>query len=133
MLKAGCVVKVFAAHITPPHSKYYVVVSLEPLILGFFINSEVNAYIKRRRQLLDAQVKLLQAEHKFLAYDSWLDCSDVHTFTRQYLDREVRTNPPALLGVLSAAAQAEMLRVVKSSYTLAQDHITWIGAAFSGK
>ena len=133
MLKAGCVVKVFAAHITPPHNKYYVIVSLEPLVLGVFINSEVNAYIKRRPALLNAQVKVLQIEHGFLTYDSWLDCSDVHTFTRQYLDREVRTNPSALLGVLSASAQADMLRVVNTSYTLAQDHVTWISAAFSAK
>ncbi|AMN48079.1 hypothetical protein ACG33_13405 [Steroidobacter denitrificans] len=101
--------------------------------MGFFINSGINNYIKRRRTLLDAQVKVLQSEHRFLKYDSWLDCSDVHAFTRQYLDREVRTNPSALLGRLSPAAQAAMLNAVNASYTLAQEHITWIGAAFSGQ
>jgi hypothetical protein len=130
VLSVGCVVEVFAAHITPPHNKYYVVACLEPMVLGFFINSDINRYIQRRPQLAAAQVRVLKAEHTFLHHDSWLDCSDIHTFTRHFLDREVRTNPPAMLGTLSPSVQAEMLRVVANSYTLAVDHIRWITSAF---
>lgn len=131
MLRPGDVVYVLASHITPPHNKFYVIVCLQPMVLGFFVNSKINNYIQRRRHLAEAQVRLLQREHpKFLRYDSWLDCSDVHSYTLQYLEREVRTNPPAYLGCLSNAARKEMLRVVGTSYTLAQEHIDWILAAF---
>ncbi len=130
MLSPGCVVEVFAAHITPPHNKYFVIACLEPQVLGFFINSEINRYIQRRPQLAAAQVKVTKAEHSFLRHDSWLDCSDVHTFTRHFLDREVRTNPPALLGKLTANAVAAMLQAVDKSYTLAAEHIDRISVAF---
>jgi hypothetical protein len=128
-IQPGCVVEVFAAHITPPKRKYFVVCCLDPPLLGFFINSEIREYVARRPRLRAAQVSLLKAEHAFLRHDSWLDCSDVHTFTIEFLEREVRTNPPALLGQLSVNALAAMLVAVVNGYTLAGDHIRRICAA----
>lgn len=130
MLRPGCVVEIFAAHINPPKRKFYVIAALEPPTLGFFINSNINPYIKRRRELAAAQVRVLKADHGFLTYDSWLDCSDVHTFPLHFLEREIRTNPDALLGCLCPNAQAKMLKVVAESYTLGGDQIARITSAF---
>jgi hypothetical protein len=130
VIQPGRVIDVFAAHITPPHRKYYVITCLEPLVLGFFINSEINQYVQKRPRLLAAQIPVLQTEHGFLSYDSWLDCSDVHTFTLAYLEREIRTNPAASLGHLSAIATEQMLAAVRDSYTLVEEQISWICAEF---
>jgi hypothetical protein len=130
-ISPGCVIEVFAAHISPPHRKYYVVCCLEPPPpLGFFINSRISAFIQKRPPLKAAQVALTKTEHPFLTYDSWLDCSEVHTFTREFLEREVRTNPPALLGQLSVGVRTVMLAAIKASHTLPQNHIGRICAAF---
>jgi hypothetical protein len=130
-IQLGCVIEVFAAHITPPKKKYFVVCCLDAPLLGFFVNSAIREYVARRPRLKAAQVPLLKAEHAFLRHDSWLDCSDIHTFTIEFLEREVRTNPPALLGQLSANARAAMLTAVGNGYTLAGDHIRRIRAAFA--
>jgi hypothetical protein len=130
VLRPGCVVEVFAAHINPPKRKFFVIASLELPVLGFFINSRINPYIARRRELANAQVQLLSADHSFLSRDSFLDCSDVHTFPLHFLEREVRTNPNALLGLLCPASQTNMLKVVAESYTLGAEQIARILKAF---
>lgn len=131
MLRAGDIVDVFVAHITPPHRKYYVIACIEPVVLGFFINSAINRYIERRPELRRAQLQVPRQQYPFLRYDSWLDCSDVHTFDRSYLEREVRTNPPAYLGRLSDPLLSGMIATVRGSYTLATDHMVWICRAFN--
>ena len=130
MLRLGSIVDIFVAHITPPHRKFYVVCCFEPMVLGFFINSGINPYIQKRPRMLEAQVRVTKADHPFLDHDSWLDCTEVHTFTRTYLEREIRTNPEADCGDIAAAVEREMLGVIVRSHTLAGDHVSWITSAF---
>lgn len=76
-LKAGAVLRLFCDFTTPPKFKYVMVASIEPLQV-FIINSAIHAYIKSSPTLLADQVDIPQADHSFLAHDSFLNCIQAH-------------------------------------------------------
>jgi hypothetical protein len=63
---------------TPPKDKYVVVVYQESgCAYGFFINSEISAFIQHRPHLHDCIAPITQKEHPFLRYDSNVDCRQI--------------------------------------------------------
>lgn len=46
----------------------------------FVVNSHVNEFVKNRPQLMQCEVKILQQDHAFLSYDSYVDCRDIFGF-----------------------------------------------------
>lgn len=65
----------FCKHTKPhPKNKFVVIVCFENIPMGFLINSQVNEFVKNRPSLLRCEVKILQQDHAFLSYDSYVDC-----------------------------------------------------------
>lgn len=42
------------------------------------INSEISQYIRLRPQLLECQVDVIKDEHRFLEWDSFVNCIEAH-------------------------------------------------------
>jgi len=79
-------------HTIPPKNKYVLIACLEDINAWcFFINSEVNQFIKKRPALYPCMVPIKAAEHSFLRYDSWIDCSSIYDFARHELISHVGT------------------------------------------
>lgn len=62
-------------------NKYIVIIGFTPsgmAIGALLINSEINSFKKRSKELLNCQYPLLVRNYRnILTYDSWLDCSDI--------------------------------------------------------
>ena len=63
-----------------PKNKFVVIICFDPNPHGFFINSQINQFIRRRPRLLPCEVLLPANAHPFLRYDSWLDCQNLYDF-----------------------------------------------------
>ncbi|MGV7959994.1 hypothetical protein QPK13_02370 [Photorhabdus tasmaniensis] len=62
---------------TPPKLKYLLVCCCEPLLV-LIINSKISEFIQLRQELLRCQIDLPQKDHKFLQWDSFINCIDAH-------------------------------------------------------
>ena len=89
-----------------PKPKYVVIVCVEPFLLGFMINSKINAYVATRPKLLACYSLLKVNQHAFLQHDSYVDCSTPCPFSASEL-----VNPQ---GFISEDAKPDILKAVKA-------------------
>ncbi len=111
MVEAWDVYYLFTTYTTPPKDKYVVVVCVEPEILGFFINSEINEFVRKRPKLMPCMVELDSAHNPFLRYDSYLDCQLARSFVEPQLhDYRGSVAEESRLGVVEAVQACPVLR-----------------------
>lgn len=67
-------------HAKPPKDKFVVIVCKDVQAMGFFINTEINSYIKNRPELLACQVVIKSLDHKCLNWNSYVDCCELFLF-----------------------------------------------------
>lgn len=89
-----------------PKNKYIVVAHIDIGIPhGFFINSNVNAYVRKNNNLFPCQAQILSTEHTFLSHDSWVDCQHLYEFTVSELTNLQGTLSDAAINYVLAAVQ----------------------------
>ena len=81
---------------TPPKDKWVVTVGRagKDKIYGFFINTEINSYLRRSEELLQLQIPILHGEHAFLKYDSYINCAKFLDFYPSDLRNPQKDIPP---------------------------------------
>jgi len=94
-----------------PKDKFVVVACLDNSVpYGFFINSLIGNYIQKRPLLLVCEARILQAEHSFLAYDSWVDCTGIYAYTVSELQNYRGTlSPNGVQVVMNSVAKCSTL------------------------
>jgi hypothetical protein len=65
---------------SPPKDKLVVIVCKDSKPRGFFINSSISQFVRNSPALLEGQVTISALNQKCLAYDSYIDCSDLVEF-----------------------------------------------------
>lgn len=111
----------FCRHTHPPKNKFVAIVCHEAEPMGFVINSRLNPFTQKRSHLLACHAPLLQNDHNFLAYDSWLDCQMAFPFeTAELTDHR---------GVIHISARAVVLKAVNACAVLPVRHKLAITAA----
>jgi len=74
-LVPGRILHVHCSFMTPPTNKFVVVAAIQPVLLLFVVNSEINQWLQARADLRDRQVTISQQDHTFLNQDSFLNCT----------------------------------------------------------
>jgi hypothetical protein len=124
-LCAGAFIHFDCQTTVPPKPKLAFVAAVEPhRALVFLINSELQEFIKLRPDLLAQHVCLSASEYGFLRYDSWLDCTSVHTVLPEALSSATQ------VGAACASLCAQVAAVASSSRTINRRAIAAITAAF---
>ncbi len=95
-----------------PKHKYIVIVCVEPLLLGFMINSKINPYAATRPKLLACYSLLKVNQHAFLQHNSYVDCSTPCPFSASEL-----INPQ---GFICEESKQDILQAVKACTELEQ-------------
>lgn len=128
----GCILRLWCDFTAAPKFKYLAIVATEPEPIGFFINSRVPAFIRKRPALNRCQLTLKVADYPFLQYDSYLDCRTVIDVldTDDILDQLTET-PSRLVGELTPTTKAQIVRVIASAPTVSEDHRNLIRQALS--
>lgn len=65
---------------SPPKSKYIAIVCASPNPHGFLINMKISRFIEKRPEFLASQVMIEASKYSFLAHNSYVDCSRLHSF-----------------------------------------------------
>ena len=108
-------------HTNPPKPKFVVLMYIDPMPMAFFINSAMNNFVLNRPRLHVCHVPILQADHGFLAHDSFIDCQDVYPYPFSEL-----TN---WRGSIHPTARAAVLQAVILCPVLPRQHKIAIAAA----
>jgi hypothetical protein len=130
----GRVLYLFCNFTQPPKEKYLLVVSTNPIILMFVINSEINPFKASKAHLLKAQLPVTITEHDFLDHDSFIDCSQVITqndFRLEEIHKQVLKDMTRIKGTITPLLAQNILDVVTLSRTLVKDDIHSIINAFN--
>lgn len=72
-------------HITPPHDKLVIIVAKSPKPIGFFINTDIPAFIKNKQDLLVCQVPVLALDYECLQHKSYINCAKLLYFKESEL------------------------------------------------
>jgi hypothetical protein len=96
-----------------PKDKFVAIMCNQPLLIGFFINTEIRPFIQHNPDLLKCQVKIQTSHYRFLDYDSYINCSNnPYQFnTKELTDFKCSIN---------MITKAEIIKVVRESKTLEQ-------------
>lgn len=124
----GHVIKLFCHTTRHPKEKRLVIVSLNPELLLFLINSELPKFKEKSPHLKVQQIPLKVKDNpEFLEHDSWLDCSEVFREFNTDEVREILLNDTSrILGKLNEEIVSLLMDSVSDSETLEQRHINAI-------
>jgi hypothetical protein len=86
-----------------PKDKFVVIAHFDQNAMGLLINTRVTDWLRRHPHLLACEATILAAEHKFLKYDSYVDCQDIFPFHEWELTgHRGEVSPHAKLAILAA-------------------------------
>lgn len=126
-IKVGNVVKLYCNFTKPPKDKRLILVSIEPLIGVFIINSAINPFITRNQNLLSSQISISSTDHVFLSHDSFVACHEVlRRFEYSEVERQLRDNYSRLLGQIDRVLRDKIIQTVSKSMTLTPTEIETI-------
>ena len=118
-LKPGCFIYLFCDFTEPPKNKYFLVASINPLVLLFVVNSNVNTFIQNRPKLFEAQILLKQTDYSFLDHDSFLACHEIISrFTLKEIKEIIFKDLSRIKGFLSQANRDEIVKILNKNMTL---------------
>ena len=98
-----------------PKHKFAVLGCIEPKPLMLFIDTDINPYINNNDVRRAHHLVVAVADHAFLDYDSWLDCSDPVGYDLKALCAEVKKAPSTIRGRLSDGVKAQAIACIGSS------------------
>ncbi|MBD2801422.1 hypothetical protein ID854_13380 [Xenorhabdus sp. M] len=131
-LKVSDVIYLHCDFTTPQKYKYMVVCCCEPLLV-LLINSEISPYINTRPDLLACQVDILQGDHDFLEYDSFVNCIEAHqAFELETIKAKIEVNYQRIIkGSVIDYCMREVYQAVARSKPMKRSHKRLILEALS--
>ena len=99
-----------------PYKKYLIIAAINmhrTILAGVIVNTEINQNIARSKQLQSFHLLIKQADHPFLQYDSYVNCSTLHKRTVEEVGRAISANPAVVVGNVTA----DMLRKIHAALT----------------
>jgi hypothetical protein len=115
-LKPGSVIKLIVEMDDGiKHEKRFVVLYADETTFCCVINSEINKFIARRKELLRCQVEIKAADHPFMLRDSHIDCSRIRRYKTTEICAQLTENAGRLLGSITPDLANEMISALKYS------------------
>lgn len=131
-LVPGRILHLHCAFTALPKHKFVVVVSTTPEILLLLINSETSQWLNERPDLRDCQVTIHHADHSYLSYDSYLDCTQAKRQQREGIERQLMENLDNVKDVLTSEEREAVLYAVQTCRTLSAREKQRIREGLSG-
>lgn len=113
----GLVLKGFVKFTVPPKHKIFVIVGMnkEDNSVGvLLINSNINL-ARIPEQLADLHLYLRGEDHAFLKWDSYLDCSRIHSMQYGHIKASISQKPECVLGRISKETWGLVIQRIRQS------------------
>ena len=101
-----------------PKDKFVAIVFRHLRPMGFLINSNIHPYLKKRRNLLAAQIPISAIDYGFLDHDSYINCAELFQFEMSELKR--------YLQIIDNRTKKEIKKAVANSDTIERIYIKLI-------
>lgn len=121
MISPGEILLLDIPLVDPPHDKFTLVLSVSPKAYFVFINSRISDFIRGKPDLLQAQVTIDAGSHRFLEYDSYLNCSEVFYQGEPEMERirvQLRNDPSRHKGMCSTEVLNKVLAALNEAPTV---------------
>ncbi len=120
-LVPGAVILVFATDTTPHKEKRLIIVGEaydHITVASIYINSELNMNIFPTKELQDLNPRFTADGRDYLAHDSHVNCSKVHSYKKADLWLILKNDPSRLLGNLSDDDLRQVRKIISSARTI---------------
>jgi hypothetical protein len=97
------------------HEKRFVVLYVDETTFCCVINSKINPFIAKRKELLQCQVKIEVGNHPFMSWDSHIDCHRVLRYKTADVCKQLSENADWLLGQITQDLTDEVISALKYS------------------
>lgn len=117
----GCSILIKIEELTEDHSKYIIVVgeNEDELAIGYVtINSRINENVFPTPYLKSLHVKIKAADHNFLKYDSYADCSSIKIIDKKKLIDHLMQNPDKVVGNIESSTFQTIQGIITASRTI---------------
>lgn len=131
-LVPGRILHLHCSFTNPPKQKFVVVVSMNPEPLLFLINSEISQWLEKRQDLRDCQVVIHHADHTYLRYDSYLDCTQAKPQQVEEIERQLMENLDGVKDFITSGEREATLYAVQACRTLSAREKRRITEGLSG-
>lgn len=95
------------------HEKRFVVVHCNDETATMVINSEISAYVRSRPRVLACQVTIDQASHRFMSWDSHIDCSAARRYATEGVIDQLAEHTDWVLGAVSDDVRHRIIAAMK--------------------
>jgi len=113
------IIKINAQGTTPHKEKYFLIVNVDKhndSVEGFYINSQITDFAKRRPQILELNLGIKSEAYPFIKKESFIDFSQIKNEKYSYIYTDLIENPSWVLNPIEAEDLKEIKnRVNKSS------------------
>lgn len=99
------------------HEKRFVVLHVDDETLTIVINSELNEFVERTPALRQCQVAMPKADHPFMRWDSFVDCSKIRKYRTQDLVNHLASNTTDAIGTITPELRDQIVSALKHSVT----------------
>ena len=100
-------------------NKRYVVIHVDDDVVSCIINTEPAGILKRNPAAMRCQVVITASDHKFMDYDSYVDCSKVLRLDRELVNDQLFHESWRLLGTISGGLRDTMIPAITVSSQVA--------------
>lgn len=111
----GCVLRVLCDFTDPPKNKYLVIARVSTDTWVYVISSTPNQFIQSNPNLLACQVLIKANQHKFLAHNSYIDCSEPISIKTHEMERQLMKDPTRILGEVSQEVRLGIRNAIQTS------------------
>ncbi len=116
LIKRGCILH-SRSFDNIDHGKFFVIIgeSEDGYVGFFFINSEINDFIKTKPRFAELQFAVSPREYTFLTHDSVVDCHEIRTIAKVKLSSLIANNETSFKGELKGDDLTRILIMVSNS------------------
>ncbi len=120
-INLGCSILIKVPDIDVNYDKYIIVVaenSIDCAVAFVVVNSKINENVFPTESSKNLHVKLKKSENDFLDHDSFVNCSQLRSFTKEKLVDYIKNNQDKLVGNVTDKALIDIQYTITNAKTI---------------
>lgn len=97
------------------HEKRFVILHVENGVLTCVINTDIPKLVQNNPDLLKCQVRIDQRDHKFMKWESHIDCSRIRLYPESDVCTQLVANPDWIFGTIMSNLRNDICGALKFS------------------
>lgn len=118
LLVPGRIIRLFCSFTKPPKEKYVVLLTKNPFLVGFLINSHPTDFQQNRPHLLGELIKLTTKDYSFISHVCYIDCTTIADLDEEDVLAQIADDPARDLKMISEKTRCQIVSILTNSLTI---------------